>query len=191
MLNVEPSLLRVGAVHVSVAEPFDTSLTAMLKAGSDAEVLPSLTRITIFEYEPACALLGVPESRPVEVLNVAHDGLFEMLNVSASPFASLAVGVKLYALPTPTDVVGVPEMRGAELLLLEPAVTVIEKADKAALVLPSLTRIKMLLNLPTLEFVGVPDKRPVDVLNAAHEGLFEMLNVSLSPFASLAVGVKA
>jgi hypothetical protein len=49
----------------------------------------------------------------------------------------------------------------------------------------------MFVNVPTLELVGVPDKRPVDVLNAAHDGLLEMLNVSLSPFASLALGVKA
>jgi hypothetical protein len=42
---------------------------------------------------PICELEGVPERRPVEVLNVAHVGLFEMLNVSLSPFASLAVGV--------------------------------------------------------------------------------------------------
>jgi hypothetical protein len=112
-----------------------------------------------------------------------------MLNVSASPFASLAVGVKLYALPTPTEVAGVPEMRGA-VLLLEPALTAIENAAKDVVALPSLTRIVMFENVPTFELVGVPDKRPVEVLNAAHAGLFEILNVSLSPFASLALGVK-
>jgi hypothetical protein len=38
---------------------------------------------------------GVPERRPVDVLNVAHEGLLVMLKVSGSPFASFAVGWKL------------------------------------------------------------------------------------------------
>jgi hypothetical protein len=37
---------------------------------------------------------------------------------------------------------------------------------------------------------GVPCKRPVLVLNVAHVGLLTILNVSVPPSASLAVGVK-
>jgi hypothetical protein len=35
---------------------------------------------------------GVPLSRPVPVSNVAHAGLLEIWNVSASPLGSLALG---------------------------------------------------------------------------------------------------
>jgi hypothetical protein len=41
------------------------------------------------------ALVGVPDSLPVVVLNVAHEGLFVMLKVSVSPSESAATGVKL------------------------------------------------------------------------------------------------
>ena len=47
--------------------------------------LPSLTLMAMFEYMPVCALLGVPDSLPVVVLNVAQAGLFVMLNASVSP----------------------------------------------------------------------------------------------------------
>ena len=40
------------------------------------------------------ALLGVPDSLPVVVLNVAQAGLLVMLNASGLPSGSLAVGVK-------------------------------------------------------------------------------------------------
>lgn len=180
----------MGAVQVSVAEPFATSLTVMENEDNEVVALPSLTRITMFEYVPTCALVGVPDKRPVDVLKLAHAGLLEILNVNESPFASFAVGVKAYALPTPTDVEGVPEMVGA-VLLVEPEVTPIANAGSEVVALPSLTRMTMFENVPTLELVGVPAKRPVDVLNVAHTGLLEMLNVSLSPFASLALGVKA
>ena len=30
----------------------------------------------MFEYVPALAAVGVPDKRPVDVLNVAHDGAF-------------------------------------------------------------------------------------------------------------------
>src|SRR5512138_2501278 len=93
LLSDEPSALRVGAVQLSVALPLATSLTAMEKARKDVVERPSLTRITMLEYVPACALVGVPDNRPVEVLNVAHEGRLEMLNVSRSPFGSLALGV--------------------------------------------------------------------------------------------------
>ncbi len=57
--------------------------------------MPSLTAMTMFEYVPTCAAVGVPDNWPVLVLKVAQVGLFVMLKVSGSPFASDAVGRKL------------------------------------------------------------------------------------------------
>lgn len=142
--NGEPSAFWVGGVQLSVAEPFAISLTLMLKAGKDTVVRPSLTRITIFEYDPTCALVGVPARRPVEVLKLAHDGGLEMLKVSRSPLGSLAVGVKAYALPTRTDVAGDPEMVGAPFedgSDVGGGVVVMVKAGNRAVVLPSVTLI--------------------------------------------------
>jgi len=64
-----------------------------VKAGKDMVERPSLTRITIFEYVPTCALVGVPDNRPVDVSNVAQLGRLEMLNVNRSSLGSVAVGV--------------------------------------------------------------------------------------------------
>lgn len=140
LLSVEPSVLRVGAVQLSVAEPLPLplALTEIENAASEVVTLPSLTRITMFEYVPTCASVGVPLNRPVEVLKDAHAGLFEMLNVSESPFESLAVGVNEYADPTPTEVDGVPEIVGAA-LEVEPEVTASENAGKDRRDLPSAT----------------------------------------------------
>jgi len=94
-VSVLPSVLRVGGVQLSVAEPVVGEVAeeiVIAKAGNDAvPPLPSLTEITMLLFVPVA--LGVPESLPVDVLKVAHDGLFAMLKVSVSPFASLAVGV--------------------------------------------------------------------------------------------------
>ena len=76
LLSDEPSVFRVGGVQLSVAEPFAVSLTAMENAGNVADALPSLTLIVTFAYEPTCALVGVPDRRPVDVLNVAQEGRF-------------------------------------------------------------------------------------------------------------------
>jgi len=57
--------------------------------------LPSLTEIVMPLLVPAA--VGVPASLPVDVLKVAHEGLLAILNVSASPFGSFAVGVNAYA----------------------------------------------------------------------------------------------
>ncbi|HJY36727.1 MAG TPA: hypothetical protein VJ299_04635, partial [Steroidobacteraceae bacterium] len=59
------------------------------------------------------------------------------------------------------------------------------------LILPSLTLITTFAYVPVLALVGVPDNCPVDVLNAAHAGLFAMENFSVSPLASAAVGRNA
>jgi hypothetical protein len=191
LLSVEPSVLRVGAVQVRVAEPLPLplALTVIENAASDVVALPSFARITMFEYVPTCASVGVPLRRPVEVLKDAHAGLFEMLKVRESPFESLAVGVNEYAEPTPTEVDGVPEILGA-VLDVEAALTAMEKVGSEVVTLPSLTRIWMLEYVRTWELEGVPESRPVEVLNAAHVGLLETLNLSLSPLASLALGVN-
>ena len=55
-------MFSVGGVHDSVAAPFEICVTAIAKAGSDAFVLPSLTLMTMFEYAPRWAAVGVPDS---------------------------------------------------------------------------------------------------------------------------------
>ena len=62
------------------------------------------------------------------------------------------------------------------------------KEGSDALAEPSLTLIVMPANVPAA--VGVPVRRPVVVLNEAHAGRFAMLNVSVLPSGSLAVGVN-
>jgi hypothetical protein len=130
--------------------------------------------------------LGVPESRPVDVLNAAHDGLFAMLKVSGSLFASRAVGVKLYATPTCPVVGGVPVIVGAEFVPPDDPETVMLNAGSIVEDTPSVTMIMMDENVPVA--LGVPDSRPVLVLNVAHAGLLRMENVSVLPSGSLAVG---
>ncbi len=66
----------------------------MLNAGSEALAEPSLTLITMFEYVPTAPVPGVPDSRPVLVLNVAHVGRLAMLKASVLPSGSDAAGWK-------------------------------------------------------------------------------------------------
>ena len=61
---------------------------------------------------PAKLLLGVPDKRPVVVLNVAQVGLFAIENVSAFPSGSEALGWNAYAWSAVADVGGVPDMTG-------------------------------------------------------------------------------
>ena len=89
-------MFLVGGVQLSDAEPVvlePPDDTTIENAFSDALALPSLTAIVMLLFVPVDD--GVPYSWPLDVLNVAHDGLFVTLKVSLSPFASLAVGVKL------------------------------------------------------------------------------------------------
>jgi len=51
-------------------------VTTIAKVLSAALVVPSLTRMVMSEYVPTCAGLGVPDSSPVAVLNVAQIGRF-------------------------------------------------------------------------------------------------------------------
>lgn len=79
---------------------------------------------------------------------------------------------------------GEPPMTGG----LFAACTAIEKAASESLALPSDTEITMLEVVPAN--VGVPLNWPELVLKVAHEGLFAILNVSVWPSGSDAVGVK-
>jgi len=66
----------------------------MLNADSEADWVPSLTLITMFENVPTSELAGVPVRAPVELLNLAQEGMFWMLKLSVIPLGPLAVGVK-------------------------------------------------------------------------------------------------
>jgi hypothetical protein len=178
-----PTLPVVGGVPEIVGGRFGC-VTTIENAGSDAVACPSLTLIAMFANVPAA--VGVPDSCPVVVLNAAQVGLFATLKVSVVPVSgSLAVGVKAYRVPTLPVVGGLPEIVGGEF----DTPTVIENAGNATLgALPSLTLIAMFEKVPAA--VGVPRSCPVDALNVAQVGRFAMLNVSVSPSASLAVGVK-
>ena len=101
--------------------------TVIAKPGNMAEPpLPSVTLITMLLVVPAEAAVGAPDSAPVLVLNVAHDGLPVWLNVNVSPSGSLAAGVNEYAAPAVTCVAAVPEIVGALFAI------VIAKAGKEA-----------------------------------------------------------
>ena len=82
-----------------------------------ADAAPSDTLITILLCAPVLPAPGVPVKRPVAVSKVVHDGRLLMLKVNTSPSASLAVGTKLYKLPTTTCGCGVPAMIGAVLVI--------------------------------------------------------------------------
>ena len=55
---------------------FVGAVTLIPNAGSDVVRVPSLTLITMPDYAPTFALVGVPVSAPVAVLKLAHAGLF-------------------------------------------------------------------------------------------------------------------
>jgi hypothetical protein len=67
----------------------------MANAGIGVEALPSVAEITIFEYVPAAAVVGVPERVPDVLSKIAQVGLPEIVKVSESPSASEAEGRKL------------------------------------------------------------------------------------------------
>jgi hypothetical protein len=92
-----------------------------------------------------------------------------MLYVSASPSGSEALGWNVYAAPALTLVAGVPLIVGAP---FELSLTRIENAGSDAVARPSLTVMTMLLEVPTFALVGVPLKRPVEVLKVAQLGRF-------------------
>ena len=78
-------LLTIGAVELAGA-------TVIVKAGSDFDLLPSLTEIRMFENVPAT--VGVPLRRPVLALKLAQAGRLLTANVSVWPSGSVAEGWK-------------------------------------------------------------------------------------------------
>ncbi len=185
-----PACVCVGGVPLIVGGIAGGAVTWMLNVGSGTLVVPSLTLITMFEYVPTFAVAGMPLSCPVVVLNVAHEGLLEMANVSVLPSASDAAGWNEYCAPACTVVAGVPVILGGVLVggAAGIAVTVIANAASATLVVPSLTLMTMFGKLPTLLLAGVPLSSPVEVLNDAHDGLPVIENTNGSPLESDAEG---
>src|SRR5688572_17766611 len=110
-----------------------------------------------------------------------------MVNVSESPSVSAAAGLNSYAWPSRAAVGGVPAIVGAELA----APTSMANGPSSAVSLPSLTRMTMSTWTPSAAAVGVPLRRPVDALNDAHGGLFEILKLSGAPSGSDAAGTNA
>jgi hypothetical protein len=182
-----PTVIAVGGTPVIVGGRFAGALTTIENVASCAlPPCPSLTLMPMPENVPTSPAAGVPCRRPVVALNVAQLGLFAMLNVSVPPSESLAVGVNEYCVPAVTVVGGVPEIVGE---VFGAVLTTIENVGSWAVPpCPSLTPMTMPENVPAFAAVGVPDKRPVAVLNVAQVGRFVMLNVSVPPSGSLAVG---
>ncbi|MGH8227310.1 MAG: hypothetical protein ACREU3_05315 [Steroidobacteraceae bacterium] len=65
----------------------------IVKAASEALVVPLLTLICTFGSVPTSPLVGVHASCPVAMLKVAHAGLFSTLKLSAPLPEIFAVGV--------------------------------------------------------------------------------------------------
>ena len=73
-LYAEPAITLVAGEPEIVGARFGAALTVIVKGASESVALPSLTVMTMPLNVPA--LVGVPLSRPVEVSNAAHAGLF-------------------------------------------------------------------------------------------------------------------
>jgi hypothetical protein len=69
-------------------------------------------------------------------------------------------------------------------------VTLIENAGNAAEECPSLTLMMIFEAMPTLDKLGVPLNRPVEVSKLAQSGRFWIEKVNVSPSVSLAVGAN-
>jgi hypothetical protein len=67
-------------------------VTVIENAPKALDCVPLLTLIAMFGYVPVWPLAGVPESRPLAALNVAHAGRFWIENVRGVPFGALVVG---------------------------------------------------------------------------------------------------
>jgi hypothetical protein len=182
-----PTVAVVGGAPEITGGVFDDA-TVIENAGSGVEALPSLTLITMLLNVPMLAAPGVPRSSPVLTLNVAHVGRLAIENVNGSESASAAVGWKVYAVPWVAVTEGDPLIVGARFVV--GAVTVIENAGNEAVAEPSLTEITMPVNAPVVPVGGVPESRPLAVLNEAQLGSPVTPNVSVLPSASLAVGTN-
>ena len=142
-------------------------VTVIVNAGNEAVAVPSLTLIATFANVPAA--VGVPCNWPVVLLKLAHAGRLAIENVSESLFASLAVGVNEYIVPTCPVVGGEPEIVGG-VFAGGAAVTVSVNGGKLEDAVPSPTLIVMLAIVPAV--VGVPASPPVVMLKVAQAGRF-------------------
>ena len=68
------------------------ALTTIVKGGSEACAATPETEIDTLMYDPACAAVGIPDRRPVEVLKLAQEGRLATEYVSAWPSGSVALG---------------------------------------------------------------------------------------------------
>src|SRR6185503_4277074 len=126
-----PAVTVVGGEPEIVGGWFGAALTTIENVASCAlPPCPSLTPMPMLANVPTLAVVGVPCSRPVAVLNVAHAGRLVILKVSVPPSASLAVGVNEYAVPAVTDEGGTPLIVGG---WFGAALTTIENAASGAL----------------------------------------------------------
>src|SRR5580658_4160176 len=80
----------------------------MLNAGKLIVFCPSVTLIVMFPYVPTLALVGVPLSVPVVVLDGAQEGRPAMLKLIGRLDGPAADGVKVYSCPAAACVAGVP-----------------------------------------------------------------------------------
>jgi hypothetical protein len=133
---------------------FTVGATTMEKVARETFAVPSDTAIVMAEKVPAD--VGMPLSRPLVVLKVAQAGLLVMLNVSACPSGSDAVGVKLYVWPTLAVAGGVPLMTGARFTA---GTTAMVKAASDVIATPSNAEIVIAGWVPV--DVGVPLNLPV------------------------------
>ena len=114
-------------------------------AGSAASAAVSLTLMTMFAKVPIVPVGGVPDSVPVAVSKVVHDGAFatRKLRVVLAP-VTVTVGRNVQATPATAAVIGAPE------IVREPvtcgvvgwfasATTVSVKLGPATVVMPSVT----------------------------------------------------
>ena len=60
-----PAVTEVVGEPLITGAVFGGAFTVIANAGSDVVALPSLTLMTMFAYEPTCAVVGVPLRRPV------------------------------------------------------------------------------------------------------------------------------
>jgi hypothetical protein len=97
-LYVEPTMTDAGGVPEIVGAEFDRDCARIENAGSAVVLTPSLTLIWMLVQKPT--LPGVPLSRPLPVLKLAHAGLFAIEKRSFLRSGSDALGRKEYEEPT-------------------------------------------------------------------------------------------